>query len=204
MELRIPVGTDEVWADHLAGGGVPIVLLHPESGDSQVWDPVLPGLSGRRVLRYDARGSGRSSRASGEFSPLGDLETVLSQLDLQRVLLVGCSAGGGTALSFALVHPEQVHGLVLLYPDVPGFPRPESTGEDGFDDDVYDQLHEIRVPSVVVVGDEDSPVRSAMAGATAARIPGCEFIWTPGADPLRHADTVTDAVRRLAGDYDAG
>ena len=125
MELTIPVGQDTVWTEHLAGDGVPIVLLHPGIGDSRSWDLVVPGLSGHRVVRYDVRGYGRSPQPTGEFSLLGDLETVLEQLSLDRVLLVGCSNGGGTALSFTLAHPERVHGLVLLCPGVPGFPMPE-------------------------------------------------------------------------------
>jgi pimeloyl-ACP methyl ester carboxylesterase len=253
MELRISVGQDELWAEHLAGGGVPIVLLHPGIGDSRVWDLVLPGLSDRRVLRYDVRGYGRSPQPTTEFSLLKDLETALDQLDLQRVLLVGCSMGGGTALSFTLAHPDRVQGLVLLCPGVPGFPWPAepeldaqydvlaakrdvdglvelglrewaAAGSDDavvaqlraavpawFDQDdylqtdppVYDRLQEIQVPSVVMIGDKDRPILAAVAGATAARIPGCEFIWMPGADhlpSLRNPKLVTDTILRLAGD----
>ncbi|MGZ0149602.1 alpha/beta fold hydrolase [Kribbella sp. WER1] len=125
MELTIPVGQDTVWTEHLAGDGVPIVLLHPGIGDSRVWDQVLPGLDGQRIVRYDVRGYGRSPLPTTEFSLLQDLETVLDQLALDKVLLVGCSMGGGTALSYTLAHPERVHGLVLLCPGVPGFPWPE-------------------------------------------------------------------------------
>ncbi|MEU4192705.1 alpha/beta hydrolase [Kribbella sp. NPDC026611] len=125
MELRIPVGPDELWTEHLAGDGVPIVLLHPGIGDSRVWDLVVPGLDGRRLVRYDVRGYGRSSAPTTEFSLLDDLVTVLDQLALDRVQLVGCSMGGSTALSLALTHPERVHSLVLLCPGLPGFPWPE-------------------------------------------------------------------------------
>jgi 3-oxoadipate enol-lactonase len=125
MELQIPVGADEVWAEHLAGDGVPVVLLHPGIGDSRVWDAVVPGLDGRRVVRYDVRGYGRSPAPTEEFSILEDLVTVLDALALERVLLVGCSMGGGTALSLALADPGRVQGLVLLCPGVPGFPWPE-------------------------------------------------------------------------------
>src|SRR4029453_7733090 len=109
MELRIPVGADEVWAEHLAGDGVPVVLLHPGVGDSRVWDRVMPVIDGRRVIRYDVRGYGRSAAPTEEFSLLEDLVAVLDQLGLERVLLVGCSMGGGTALSLALSDPARVH-----------------------------------------------------------------------------------------------
>jgi 3-oxoadipate enol-lactonase len=257
MELTIPVGQDTVWTEHLAGDGMPIVLLHPGIGDSRVWDLVLPGLDGRRVLRYDVRGYGRSPLPTTEFSLLKDLETVLAQLELERVLLVGCSMGGGTALSFALAHPERVHGLVLLCPGVPGFPWPEEPEVDarydvlaaerdveglvqfglrewaaaGSDDaavaqlraavpawfeqdeylqpdpPVYDSLQEVQAPTVVMVGDKDRPILAAVAGGTAARIRGCEFVWMPGVDhfpSLREPQLVTDTILRFAGDYDAG
>ena len=252
MELTIPVGQDTVWAEHVAGGGVPIVLLHPGIGDSRSWDLVVPGLDGRRVVRYDVRGYGRSPQPTTEFSLLEDLETVLDQLELERVLLVGCSMGGATALGETLAHPDRVHGLVLLCPGVPGFPQPPEpeldaqyevlaaerdveglvqlglrewagAGSDDaaaaqlraavpawFDQDeylksdapVYDRLQEVQVPAVVMVGDKDRPIAAAVAGAAAARIPGCEFIWMPGVDhlpSLRNPHLVTETILRLAG-----
>ncbi|MFG1624554.1 alpha/beta fold hydrolase [Kribbella sp. NPDC049227] len=126
MELRIPVVGGEVWAEHLAGDGVAVVLLHPGIGDSRVWDPVMPELTARhRVVRYDVRGYGRSDAPTGEYSRLEDLVAVLDQLQLERVVLVGCSMGGGTALGLALADPGRVQGLVLLCPGVPGFPMPD-------------------------------------------------------------------------------
>jgi pimeloyl-ACP methyl ester carboxylesterase len=208
MELMIPVGQDTVWAEHLAGDGVPIVLLHPGVGDARYWDLVVPGLDGRRVLRYDVRGSGRSPQPTTEFSLLEDLETVLDQLELERVLLVGCSMGGSTALSEALAKPDRVHGLVLLCPDVPGFPMPPEldlvvpSEYLKADAPVYDRLQEVQAPSVVMVGDKDRPILAAVAGATAARIPGCEFSWVPGADhlpSLRDPQSVTETILRFAG-----
>jgi 3-oxoadipate enol-lactonase len=210
MELTIPVGQDTVWAEHLAGDGVPIVLLHAGIGDSRSWDLVVPGLDGRRVIRYDVRGYGQSPLPTTEFSLLEDLETVLDQLELERVLLVGCSMGGATALGEALAHPDRVHGLVLLCPGVPGFPQPPDTEPDAqyqdeylkADPPVYERLHEIQVPAVVMVGDKDRPILAAVAGATAARIPGCEFIWMPGVDhlpSLRAPQLVTETILRYAG-----
>ncbi|MEU8223720.1 alpha/beta hydrolase [Kribbella sp. NPDC048915] len=252
MELMIPVGQDIVWAEHLAGDGVPIVLLHSGVGDSRDWDRVVPGLDGLRLVRYDVRGYGRSPQPTAQFTLLGDLETVLDQLALDRVLLVGCSMGGGTALSFAVRYPQRVHGLVLLCPGVPGFPMPDEPELDAeydallarrdvdgmvqfalriwggagaddavmaqlrasipawFDQDeylrptapVYNRLHEITAPSVVMAGDKDRPILAAVAGGTAARIPGCEFVWLPGIDhfpALRAPQAVTDAVLRVVG-----
>lgn len=252
MELRISVGGGEVWVEHVAGPGVPVVLLHPGVGDSRVWDPVMPRLVERhRVVRYDVRGYGRSALPTSEFSLVDDLVTVLDQLGLEQVVLVGCSMGGDTALGLALNDPARVRALVLLCPGVSGFPWPDepeldaeydalaeardipglvqfglrlwaATGSDEAavaqleaavpawldqgdylrkDPPVYDRLHEIQAPSVVMVGDQDRPILAAVAGATAARIPGADFIWMPGVDhlpSLRKPDQVAETILRLA------
>lgn len=227
-------------------------MLHPGVGDSRVWDPVMPRLVERhRVVRYDVRGYGRSALPTSEFSLVDDLVTVLDQLGLEQVVLVGCSMGGDTALGLALNDPARVRALVLLCPGVSGFPWPDepeldaeydalaeardipglvqfglrlwaATGSDEAavaqleaavpawldqadylrkDPPVYDRLHEIQAPSVVMVGDQDRPILAAVAGATAARIPGADFIWMPGVDhlpSLRKPDQVAETILRLA------
>jgi pimeloyl-ACP methyl ester carboxylesterase len=137
-----------------------------------------------------------------------DLVSVLDQLELEHVVLVGCSMGGDTEISLALEDPGRVRALALLCPGVSGFPwpeEPELEAEYGSylrkDPPVYDRLGEIQVPSVVMVGDKDRPILAAVAGAVAARIPGCEFVWMPGADhlpSLRNPELVLDTILRLA------
>jgi pimeloyl-ACP methyl ester carboxylesterase len=85
---------------------------------------VLPALARRRVVRYDVRGVGRSAAPTERFSRKQDLVSVLDQLELEHVVLIGCSMGGGTALGLTLDQPDRVQGLVLLCPGVPGFPMP--------------------------------------------------------------------------------
>lgn len=115
-----------VWAEDNGGDGPPLVLLHPGIGDSTVWDPVLPALSGRfRVIRYDVRGYGRSPVPSAPFSLAADLGAVLDHFGVHRASMVGCSMGGATAMSFAVTHAERVASLVLLCPGVPGYPWPD-------------------------------------------------------------------------------
>ena len=125
-ETMIEVGGgDVVWAGDSGGDGPPLVLLHPGVGDSRVWDPLLPELTQRfRVIRYDARGYGRSPAPTAPYSLLDDLITVLDHLGLPRVPIVGCSQGGGTALALAITQPSRVSALVLLCPGIPGYPVP--------------------------------------------------------------------------------
>lgn len=125
----------EVWADDsgeareagAAEGGPPLVLLHPGVGDSRIWEPVLPALLERhRVIRYDARGYGRSPAPTTSYTQSEDLRSVLDHFGLDRAVLVGTSLGGRTAISSTLDDPGRVAALGLLVPGVTGYPELES------------------------------------------------------------------------------
>jgi pimeloyl-ACP methyl ester carboxylesterase len=128
-ETVIAVDGGEVWADDSEGGGPPVILLHPGVGDSRIWEPVLPALGAScRVIRYDARGFGRSPAPVVQFSLLADLITVLGYYALGPAAIVGCSQGG-SALGLAVEQPTRVTALVLLCPGVPGYRWPEEPAE---------------------------------------------------------------------------
>jgi 3-oxoadipate enol-lactonase len=129
-EVMIAVDGGEVWSDDSGGDGPPLVLLHPGVGDSRIWAPVLPALTvSYRVIRYDARGFGRSPAPVTKFSLLADLISIFGYHGLDRAAIVGCSQGGGSALGLALEQPARVSALVLLCPGIPGFPWPEEPDE---------------------------------------------------------------------------
>jgi 3-oxoadipate enol-lactonase len=118
-------GGDTVWADDSGGDRPPLVLLHPGVGDSRIWDPILPALTGRhRVIRYDARGFGRSPLPTVPFVLLDDLVAVLDHYGVERTAIVGCSQGGDCALGLAVAQPSRVSALVLLCPGVSGYEIP--------------------------------------------------------------------------------
>ncbi len=86
----------------------PLGLPHLGSRSSPSWSDRF------RVLRYDLRGYGRSSRLTGEpYSHVRDLATLLEALEIERTALVGCSMGGAIAIDFTLSFPERVSALVL-------------------------------------------------------------------------------------------
>lgn len=118
----VKVDGGEVWAEDSGGGdGLPLVLVHPGVGDSEIWDPVRPALAARhRVIRYDARGFGRSPLPTAAYSLVRDLAAVLDHFALERAVLVGSSMGGATSISLALDAPERVAGLALIVPGVNG------------------------------------------------------------------------------------
>src|SRR5580692_4256042 len=86
------------YEDH--GSGSPVVLIHgwPLNGDA--WEKQTAALlaAGHRVITYDRRGFGRSSKPGVGYNYdtfAADLNVLLSELDLTDVSLVGHSMGTG-------------------------------------------------------------------------------------------------------------
>jgi pimeloyl-ACP methyl ester carboxylesterase len=77
-----------------------------------------------RVIRYDARGLGRSGAAESPYSSFEDLYAVIRALKLTHVTLVGASLGGAASLDLAVVHPELVDKLILVGPGLSGYTWP--------------------------------------------------------------------------------
>ena len=111
------------------GSGRPVVLLHGWPLDSRSWEAQLPALvqAGNRVVTYDRRGFGRSSRpASGyDFDTLAaDLDAVLTALDLRDVALVGHSLGTGEVARYIGRHgTERLRGVVMIESLAPSFAK---------------------------------------------------------------------------------
>jgi len=80
-----------------AGEGPDVVFLHPGLWDGRTWDEQF-GVFSRiyRVLRFDFRGYGRSSRPEPgkPYSHVDDLAAVMDAASVERAALVGCSMGG--------------------------------------------------------------------------------------------------------------
>lgn len=105
-----------------AGSGPALVLVHDGLLPSASWDEVWPALTERfDVVRYDRRGYGASTTTTADFDDGNDLRALLDALKLEKVALVGASAGGGLALDFTIAHPERVSALVLEGPVLSGF-----------------------------------------------------------------------------------
>ena len=107
------------------GNGPTVVLIHGGFGDHRMWDGQLGALARDfRVVRYDHRGFGRSSRPEKAYSPVADLLLLLDRLDAKTAHLVGNSMGGTLAIDFAILHPERVGRLVVVASGASGFPIP--------------------------------------------------------------------------------
>jgi pimeloyl-ACP methyl ester carboxylesterase len=129
----VPVsGGGRLWAEK-SGDGAPMVLLHGSVQDSRLWDSVFPELGRRHtVIRYDARGLGRSTPPTAPFSYEDDLLAVLDHFGIERAALVGLSMGGEVALDFTLEHPERVRSLTLVAASASGHDWPPSAELDDY------------------------------------------------------------------------
>ena len=123
-----PSGFVEVEGGRLfhevAGEGPGVVFVHPGLWDSRTWDGHFERFAERyRVLRYDLRGYGRSSRLEPgrPYSHVDDLVAVMDAVGMEGGALVGCSMGGAIEIDVALEHPERVTALVLASSDLSGF-----------------------------------------------------------------------------------
>ncbi len=101
----------------VAGSGEPVVLVHAFTLDTRMWDDQFDVLArDYRVIRYDARGFGRSPPPNpGEaYSNADDLAALLDRLDARKAHVVGLSMGGRFALDYAVTHPEALRSLVVV------------------------------------------------------------------------------------------
>jgi len=92
-----------------------VVLPHCWGCSHEIWLPVARRLGdeGHRVVLYDQRGHGASTRGTARLAvdTLGhDLAAVLEALDVRDAVLAGHSMGGMTIMSLATHRPQLFHG----------------------------------------------------------------------------------------------
>lgn len=114
----------------LAGDGPPVVLLHGGFLDLRQWDDLLPLLAGRyRVLRFDARGHGRTPLGLVPYARHEDARAMLEHAGIEAAHVISLSAGTGAALDLALAYPERVLSLALGAAPLRGFDVAPEFGE---------------------------------------------------------------------------
>lgn len=101
------------------GSGVPVVLLHANTGTSLSWEPQFASLNaaGYRAIAFDRRGWGQSfpDRASGPQpgSVAEDLAALVDHLALPPFHLVGVAGGGFIALDYAAWRQDGLRSLTV-------------------------------------------------------------------------------------------
>jgi len=109
----------KLWVIDTGGSGVPIVLLHPNTGTVEIWQPQIAPLAsaGYRVIAFDRRGWGNSTPVP-ETGPqpgsiAGDLDVLADHLALEEFHLLGVAGGGFAALDYAAWRPERLRSLIV-------------------------------------------------------------------------------------------
>lgn len=78
-----------------------------------MWEPQRAALeASHTVIRFDARGFGRSGRMERPFRAVDDVITILDAVGIDRAALLGVSMGAMTAIDAAIEHPLRVAAVV--------------------------------------------------------------------------------------------
>ncbi|HKP75482.1 MAG TPA: alpha/beta fold hydrolase [Longimicrobiaceae bacterium] len=182
------------------GSGPAVVLLHGGGLDHTMWDPQVEALArSYRVIRFDARGHGRSTARMPPFDMTEDLRRVLDHLGVQRAHLVGLSMGGGAAFDFATAYPARTATLVLVstsgpppgVPVPPGSP-PQLTVEAG-----RARLRALSMPRLLVVGQGDSRGVHDVADRVEAEVPEVVVVRIAQGEHLVNRDAPEEFNRVL-------
>ena len=161
------------------GRGAPVVLVHGQLSDSQIWIQV--GLVARlasdhRIIALDLRGHGESDGPRDPTAYAGqltqDIVRLLDHLGIQRAHIVGYSLGGALVAKLLTEHPERFLTATIGASGGHRLSRPKTeTGRAlatdtnpfavyyrGGHRDTYfgdDQFAAIKVPVLGIVGSDD-------------------------------------------------
>lgn len=104
---------------NVIGEGPPLLLLHGFTGSKETWTPFYEEWQkANQLISLDLIGHGETSSPHeiGKYkteSVVKDLCTLLDELHIDEVNLLGYSMGGRLALSFAVMFPERVGKLIV-------------------------------------------------------------------------------------------
>jgi non-heme chloroperoxidase len=122
-----------------------VVLVHGYALNAHSWEKQEAALlaAGHRVITYDRRGFGASSRPSTgyDFDTLAaDLHVLLSRLNLREVVLTGFAMGTGEVARYLAAHgPGRVRAAALVAPLLPFLLKTDDSPE-GIDRNIFDGL----------------------------------------------------------------
>jgi pimeloyl-ACP methyl ester carboxylesterase len=131
------------YEDH--GTGKPVVLIHgwPLSGRS--WEKQTAALleAGHRVITYDRRGFGESSRPTFGYdydTMADDLHKLLTKLDLKNAAVVGFSMGGGEVARYVGKHGSKRVSKAAFLGAIPPFLLKTADNPEGVDGSVFEGI----------------------------------------------------------------
>src|ERR1700738_3946403 len=141
------------------GGGPALLLTHGYSSTSGIWQRQIEALSRHhKLVLWDMRGHGQSDypddpQSYSEALTVADMATLLDEVGAKSAIVGGLSLGGYMSLAFYRTQPDA--RVIELVP-------------------------EIKVPSLIVVGADDTPFLAA-SDYMAAKIPDAKKVVIPAA-----------------------
>jgi non-heme chloroperoxidase len=127
------------------GNGKPIILIHgwPLSGD--MWEYQINNLvnSGHRVITYDRRGFGKSSRPWNGYdydTMTDDLKKLIDKLQLKDITLVGFSMGVGEVVRYFNRYGGQGVSKVVLISAITPYMLKTASNPNGVPSEMFDEM----------------------------------------------------------------
>ncbi|MHC9046366.1 alpha/beta fold hydrolase [Microbacterium saperdae] len=127
------------------GAGQPVVLIHGYPLDGHSWERQTRELlaQGYRVITYDRRGFGQSSKVNAGYDYdtfAADLHTVLETLDLRDVVLVGFSMGTGELARYVSRYGHERVAKLAFLASLEPFLVQRDDNPEGVPQDVFDGI----------------------------------------------------------------
>lgn len=127
------------------GAGRPVVLIHGYPLDGHSWELQTRELlaAGYRVITYDRRGFGGSSKVGAGYDYdtfAADLSALLEGLDLHDVVLVGFSMGTGELARYVARHGHERVAKLAFLASLEPFLVARDDNPDGVPQDVFDGI----------------------------------------------------------------
>lgn len=136
------------------GHGQPVILIHGWPLSHRAWEQQIWAIveAGYRCIAYDRRGFGNSSAPyrSYDYSALAsDLHAIITQLELENIVLVGFSMGGGEVVRYCTDYGTDNISKVALVSSIIPLVAQKSDNPDGVPakdlEEIMDALEKDRV-----------------------------------------------------------
>jgi len=129
------------------GTGKPIILIHGWPLSKEMWEYQINDLvnSGHRVIAYDRRGFGESSKPWDGYNYntlTDDLKALIDQLKLDDITLIGFSMGGGEVVRYFSRHAGKGVSKVVLISSVTPYLLKTDSNPDGVPQTKFDDMLE--------------------------------------------------------------
>ena len=198
-------------AYRVVGSGPPLVLITGYGGTMQGWDRrFVDALAQRyRVVIFDNAGVGRTQ----SLKPLtvdamaNQTSALINALHLRQVDVLGWSMGSMIAQALAVLHPAQVHRLVLCasYPGNGQATRPSAAAiaalKSGNEQKVMADLfpaNQTAARDTYLAAISSYPAAPAVPAGTLAAQSQAVIMWWAGTDPAGARDATISAATLIA------